>query len=127
MKLNFILFCDKAELITKGGKTNLFGVFDTIYADRFPAIHEKMTIAVNIDKESGKHREFFLIKKDGSVVGKGEVLEFNGEKPRHQFLHTVSDIPLPKEGMYEVEIYIDDQLVGSASFFAQLTPSGYVT
>ena len=120
MKLNFILVCDKAEKVSEGGKFNFFGVFDTIYADKFPAIHKGMAIVANIEKESGEHEEFFQIKKGNQVIGKGGIVKFAGQRPRHQFVHNVEDIPLPEEGKYEIEIYVDDKLVGKSYFYAKI-------
>lgn len=127
MKLNFIIVCEKVETISKGGKANFYGVFDTIYADRFPATHKEMSIVVNIEKEGGKHQEFFQIKKDNKIMGTGTMIEFNGERPRHQFIHNVESMLLPEEGRYEIEIYIDNKLMGSSYFSAKVTPSGYAT
>ena len=97
------------------------GVFDTISAASFPAVHKELTIVANIEKEGGTHREFFQLKKKKELIFRGDEVTFNGTRPRHQFVHHLENIPLSEEGKYEVEIYVDDALIGHTYFSAKLS------
>jgi len=120
-KINFILTCEKAELIPDSRKSNFYGIFDTIYASSFPAIHKSMTIVVNFEKEPGEHQEFFLLKKGNVEIFTGPIVNFKGQRPRHQFVHRIENVPLPWAGKYEIEVYVNNKLIGSYYFFAELT------
>lgn len=124
-KLNFIVFCDEAKLTDN--KLDMRGVFDSIYAEGFPAIHKNLDIVVNFDVEKGQSgTEFFVIRKDGGEpILTSQKFIVTGAKAKQQLIHKVQGLNLPKSGKYVVEIYVDDKIIGSNYFMASLIPSAH--
>lgn len=121
-KQNFLIICDKAEL-DKDNKLNIIGVFDSINADGFPAVHSELAIIANFNLDKGKHREYFIIEDDSGnelISNRSDQVEIDTTKDRHQFIHKIQNLLLPREGKYNVKIFIDGNEVGNNYFYAKL-------
>lgn len=116
MTKNFILVCDSA---ISNNKLDVLGVFDSIYATGFPAIHQRMSIVVNLEVESTEqnqsHVESFRILYGGEEITTLET-SFTPTKSRHQFIHNIQNVSLPNEGKYTVEISINGSPIGETYF-----------
>jgi hypothetical protein len=71
MKTELFVICDAAT--DSGGKLNILGVFDTIFAKSVPAVHPHCAIAVRLrltSSEQGDHKvNVSLLQEDGKNVG----------------------------------------------------------
>lgn len=120
IKLNFIIVCDNA-LLDSNGKLNITGVFDTIGARGFPAVHNKMSIVVNMDMPEGIYIEVLKIKKGDLEITNTPQIEIKKDRPgRHQFIHHFVNTRFPEEGDYSVEVYINENLVVTTKLSLQL-------
>ena len=116
MKVRFAVLTDYSN-ITQEGKLNILGLFDFIYANRFPASHHEMQLVMRFEadiSERGQQKEVKVCLIDG----RGEqILELNGRmtigdaKPGDLlfFNHvlTLRNLVFPSEGDYGFDIYID--------------------
>jgi sulfur carrier protein ThiS len=120
-KINFFVVADNAEV--RGGKIYIEGIFDSINSNNYPAKHRSFIIAINFEIVPGRHSHSFIIKNDVQDIIKSPTFDFDvlPNSTRHQFLHRVNDLPIPKEGKYIVEAYVDDKLIGETYFIAKTT------
>ena len=113
IKLNFIIACDRADL-EKNNKLNIMGVFDTINAVDFPAIHKFMSVVVSVKLNKGEYREELRIKdingQETTLATTNIVKEQIG---LHRFIHNLSNTPFLAAGNYSFNVYINDELIGS--------------
>jgi len=113
---NFIILCDNASL--KDKKLSIEGVFDAIYAPSFPATHKTMYIVSHFEIDPGSYNEKFVITRPDGTKFTSQEFPFEAEKSRHQFIQQLNNLALTKEGKYTVEIYINNELIGSNYFLA---------
>lgn len=109
-KLNFLIVCESAFLADISKNLNLINVFDTISTNGFPASHPKFSVATSFETTSGSHKETLIIKKGIIEIIKTEN-SFVGDK--HRWINNLFNIKFPEEGRYEVNLYIDNTLIGS--------------
>jgi len=122
--LNYTLICDdvRQEL---GGKFSLMGLFESIYANTFPAIHHRFAI---VNEWLGGRGEFTvrikLLAPDRELVlseSKTTLTLFN-ETQRHRDIsiryNTTFNIP----GTYWIETFLDYEQVGALPLVVQSVP-----
>lgn len=119
-KLNFVIIAERAIVNEKNNNLDIFGIFDTVFAPGFPAVHPFVSIITNKELESGTHKEYFILKKDGQIIytSPEHSYEVALNAKRHQFIFNVNNLPLPEPGEYTVEIYLDKQFLGASYFLA---------
>lgn len=86
MEVSLALLADYAN-VTAEGKLNILGVFDTIFADRFPAVHPQMQLILRLEANpaeasSRKKLELKLMTADGHTrFAIGAELGFEAKDP----------------------------------------------
>src|SRR3989338_2259175 len=122
MKTNFIFVCDNAQITETASTLDARGIFDSINASGFPAMHPKIDIVLNVEippaEQNILHRERFEISQGDQPIGSGD-LQFTPTNRRHQFIHHVQNIILPAEGQCDVRVFIDGTLVAKTYFMAK--------
>jgi len=116
-KLSYTLLCDdvRQEL---GGKFSLMGLFETIYAGSFPAIHPRFAI---INEWIGGKGEFLarirLLSPDKKqVLSESESrLVLYSETQRHRDIAVRFNTAFPAPGTYWVEILLDNERISLVS------------
>lgn len=80
MRVLIAALCDHANVAQPGDKLNLMGVFDTIGAAKFPAVHPVTALALRLqfdyeDRSSAHTLEVVIVNQDGREFAKieGEV------------------------------------------------------
>lgn len=118
MEVTLALLADAAN-ISREGKLNLLGIFNTIYANSFPAIHPKMQLVLSFESthaEVGRQKNIEIVlfgadnDKIGSIVGKFAVPK--GEAGYPIQINHIVDIPplrLEKPGDYVFRILINGE------------------
>ena len=112
-KLSYTLLCDdvRQEL---GGKFSLMGLFETIYAGSFPAIHPRFAI---VNEWTGGKGEFVakirLLGPDKEqVLSESESkLVLYSETQRHRDIAVRFNTTFPVPGTYWVEILLDNERI----------------
>ncbi len=113
-KLSYTLLCDdvRQEL---GGKFSLMGLFETIFAGSFPAIHPRFAI---VNEWTGGQGEFLatirLLGPDkNQVLSESESkLVLYSETQRHRDIAVRFNTTFPSPGTYWVEVLLDHERIG---------------
>ena len=116
-KLSYTLLCDdvRQEL---GGKFSLMGLFETINAGSFPAIHPRFAI---VNEWIGGKGEFVakirLLNLDKEqVLSESESrLVLYSETQRHRDIAVRFNTTFPAPGTYWVEILLDNERISLVS------------
>lgn len=110
-KLDFLIICEKA-FSTEGSKNlNLIGIFDVIYAAGFPATHPMFSVVYKVTSKAGDKHEANLSIKKGALNLFESIVKFND--PSFQFIQNFVNVNFPEQGIYNIELSLDGNLVGS--------------
>jgi len=113
--LNFTIICDDVRQ-EMGGKLSLMGLFENIYAPKFPAIHPRIAIMTEWANGQG---EFGIKMRIVTPNGKTVIRETNSKMVlssvnyRHRDVSVHLNVELKSPGTYWVENYLDDELINS--------------
>ena len=113
--LNFTIICDDVRQEI-GGKISLMGLFENIYATKFPAIHPRLAIMTEWSEGRGEFAvKTRLLSPDRKTVVRETVsrIKLNDANFRHRdvSLHLNIDFKVP--GTYWIENYLDEELINS--------------
>lgn len=113
MKFNFAIICDNAFL-DKQNRLNIVQSFNTINAEEFPAIHQRLTVVTNYiaeAKDLNKKKEQTVAifdPENHKIIDNTIVTETNTTTGNEvQFISYFLNIPLKTEGTYTVKVYLD--------------------
>lgn len=118
IKQNFVIICDNAYM-DKNQRLNIEGVFDSIFAKDFPAVHKTLFIVSNFDIVPDKYTEHFVITGPDRSKFVSEEYSVDVKKEKHQFVQRLNNLELKAAGKYTVEIFINGDCVGSNYFYAK--------
>jgi hypothetical protein len=119
MKVTFAVLADAAN-VTREGKLNILGIFDSIQVQQFPVTHPQMQLVLRFEgdiSEAGKKKkvEVQLMDEDGKrlfVLG-GE-FAFGpgrpGEAMGSNHILTINLMKFERSGDYEFKILVNDEL-----------------
>ena len=121
MKLEVFCLCDAATVT--GGKLNVLGAFDSLFATQIPAVHSQCAIALRMRFtriEEGDHRiKITVVDEDGKAVmpaleGKMAV-RFGAEDDSTvaNFIINIQQLKLEKFGQYSIDLALDARHEGS--------------
>lgn len=130
MNLEAALICDAAT--DSGGKLNVLGAFDTVFAAAIPFKHQHMAIALRIRfmrHEAGEHSvKIHFMDSDGEKVippldGKMNIrFGRDADSAVGNLIINLNNIEFKEAGEYAVEISIDGAQVHSLPFFVKQRP-----
>jgi hypothetical protein len=107
--------CDAAN-VSREGKLNLLGIFNSIHAAEFPCSHPHLALVLRVEAgfgEEGVHPlEIKLVDEDGHVLFaiNGQLTLQGAEPGRPMTAQTIMDInnfSLPRPGTYAFEVVVD--------------------
>jgi hypothetical protein len=135
MDLKLGLLADFANK-SADGKLNILGVFDRIWAQRFPALHPEMKLVLRFavhPAEIGEAKKFKIrmVTDDGQSV-----FELDGEMrlnkpaqplPVGEMIHVdqilaLNGFPIPSAGRYEFVIMVNGEVKGTVPLTATVRP-----
>lgn len=128
MEVRAAFFCDAAN-ISKEGKVNILGVFSAITASKFPTAHGHMAFVALINghrSEIGNHHiKINFIDEDGRELISPFTGNFiiNKESPEVNFILNLSNIKLPRPGLYAADIIIDNHNMKTVTLRAMEKPN----
>jgi hypothetical protein len=113
-RLNFTLLCDdvRQEL---GGKFSLMGLFESIQANTFPAVHHRFAI---INEWTGGKGDFEVIvrllapDREHVLSESGSRLSLFNETQRHRDISVIFNTTFKAAGTYWVETLVDGEQAG---------------
>jgi hypothetical protein len=130
MDIEAFLLCDAAT--EYGGKLNVLGAFDAIFAGQIPATHPACSVALRIrfsKIEEGQHpfRIYIIDEDGGEVVPKLEGVISVKVPPAADsavvnVVANLQRIKLPKYGKYQIDLAIDGQHKASLPFILAQAP-----
>ena len=113
--LRFTLLCDdvRQEL---GGKISIMGLFENLYAQKFPALHPRMAMITEWGEGSGEYEVKTLLRSPDRAQVLRETsskLKLAGPKSRHRDVAVHLNVEFKTPGTYWIEYYLGAELVGS--------------
>jgi Family of unknown function (DUF6941) len=116
VRVNLALLADYAN-VSREGKLNILGIFDTIYARSFPITHPHMQLVIRFEAEAaeaGQTRqvEVVLQEQDGEAlfrlptamtVQRGEL----GEAVRADHILALNNVAFARPGRYAFRVLVD--------------------
>lgn len=122
-KLNFAHICDMAFL-SQDKKLNIIGVFERIFAQKFPLRYPKMSVVMNLSIEKGTHELLLLLQKKG---GEKPVLQMKGEvkaagSENINLIFDLANISFEDQREYAAEIFLNGEEMGAVPFSVELAP-----
>lgn len=113
--VSFTIICDDVRQET-GGKISLMGLFENIYAAKFPAIHPRLAVVTEWSEGKGEFAvKMRLIAPDRKTVlretqSKMKLTDVNF---RHRDVSLHLNVELKEPGTYWIENLVDDELIYS--------------
>ncbi len=121
-RLNFTLICDDVRQ-EMGGKFSLMGLFESIYASTFPALHHRFAI---VNEWSGGKGDFsirirLLTPDRTQVLSESESrLSLFNESQRHRDISIRYNTTFKVPGTYWVETLVDGEQAGVIPLVVQM-------
>ena len=126
MDVTLAVCCDAAN-VSREGKLNLLGIFNSIHASEFPCTHPHLALVLRVEArlgEEGLHPlEIKLADEDGKEIFKlnGQIALQGAQPGRPMTAQTIMDmnnLQLPRPGTYAFEIFIDNHHARSVPIHA---------
>ena len=121
-RLSYTILCDDVRQ-EMGGKFSLMGLFESIYASVFPAVHPRFAI---VNEWTGGKGEFtskmrLLTPDRGQVISESEssITLFN-ETQRHRDISVRFNTTFAVPGTYWIETLLDGERIGFVPLTLQL-------
>jgi hypothetical protein len=133
MEPAILLVADYAA-IDASGKLTVVGVFNKIFARKFPAKHPLLYVTIRFVAELGETErertlEVFLVDQDYNKIWNSPALKFRMERPASgevaEFTPIVAlqQLEFQKPGKYVFKVRVDNDIVGSIPFDVVPAPS----
>ncbi len=108
----YLFVCDVAHVDQATGKLNVIGIFDRIRSKKFPFTHRSCVIAAKIACQEGEHTAVFHFKDsaDEDIMPPSPPAKFvSPPLGTNTVIVEVKGLRFPKEGFYEIQMFVDDQ------------------
>src|SRR2546425_619094 len=123
MEVKVALLADGAN-VSREGKLNLLGIFDTLFARSFPTTHPQMQLVIRFEaaaREAGSTRqvEVQLVAGDGSILfrlpGALTVQPHGlGDAIRMDHVLTLNHVQFERPGRYRFDVLVDGRVAAAA-------------
>ena len=127
-RLSYTILCDD-ERQELGGKFSLMGLFETIYANTFPAMHHRFAIVNEWTGGKGAFKvKIRLLAPDRETVlseSETTITLFN-ETQRHRDISVRFNTTFKAPGTYWIESLLDEERVGLLPFPLQMVSDKHV-
>jgi hypothetical protein len=117
MEVEIFALCDAA--VDYGGKLNLLGTFDSIWAKQFPAAHPHCSVALRVRferREEGEHRvRISIVDEDGKSIGPSVDGSLGVKFPSNllsicaNLVLNINGMKFEKPGRYSVDLALDNR------------------
>jgi len=130
MNIQVAVLCDAAT--EDNGKLNLLGSFDTIFAPQLPAVHPQCAVALRVTFMSGdegaRKLKLNFVDADGkSIMPPIEIpvavaLPDDALFLTRNFIVNIQQLKFAEEGLYSVDVRLDDKSQGNIPLQIKLLP-----
>jgi hypothetical protein len=113
--VSFTIICDDVRQ-EMGGKLSLMGLFENIYATKFPAIHPRLAVVTEWSEGKGEFdAKMRLIAPDRKTVLRetSSKIKLNEVNFRHRDVSVHLNINFTEPGTYWIENLVDNELIHS--------------
>jgi hypothetical protein len=114
MDVTLAVCCDAAN-VSREGKLNLLGIFNSIHAAEFPCTHPHLALVLRVEARIGEEGtyplEIQLVDEDGQqLFDISGQLALQGAQPGRpmtaQTIMDINNLQLPRAGTYAFEIFL---------------------
>ena len=123
MEVKLALLADGAN-VSREGKLNLLGIFDTLFARSFPTTHPQMQLVIRFEaaiREAGSTRqvEIQLVAGDGGILfrlpGTLTVQQHGGlgDTIRMDHVLTLNHVQFERPGRYRFDVLVDGRVAAA--------------
>jgi len=117
------LLCDEVMRDKDSGKRAYIGIFETIHVSRFPSLHRKLFVCFRLRGKGIQKIDIEIIgpkgREDGMVSKQGTI-EFPSEETLYDEDVPFTELKIPHEGKYTVNLVNDGTSIASTSFYCKL-------
>lgn len=115
MDVTLAVCCDAAN-VSREGKLNLLGIFNSIHAAEFPCTHPHLALVLRVEARVGEEGtyplEIQLVDEDGQqLFDISGQLTLQGAQPGRpmtaQTIMDINNLQLPRAGTFAFEIFLD--------------------
>ena len=126
MDATLAVCCDAAN-VSREGKLNLLGIFNSIHAAEFPCTHPHLALVLRVEARLGEEGvyplEIQLVDEDGQQLFdiSGQLSLQGAEPGRPMTAQTIMDInnlQLPRPGTFAFEVFLDGHHTRSVAIHA---------
>ena len=126
MDITLAVCCDAAN-VSREGKLNLLGIFNSIHAAEFPCTHPHLALVLRVEARLGEEGtyplEIRLVDEDGQQLFhiNGQLSLQGAEPGRPMTAQTIMDInnlQLPRSGTFAFEVFLDGRRARSVDIHA---------
>ena len=113
--LNFTILCDDVRQEI-GGKLSLMGLFENIYATKFPAMHPRLAVITEWAEGKGEFDVTMrILSPDRKTVLRetSSKVTLNGVGFRHRDVSVHLNVEFKAPGTYWVENFLNNELINS--------------
>jgi hypothetical protein len=132
MNIQMAVLCDAAS--DYGGKLCVLGAFDTLYSEKFPAVHPQCSAAIRLvfdRSEEGTHSlRLNFVNEDGQPIMQPMEIPVDVVFPddatflSRNFVVNIQQLKLEQAGLYSVDASLDDRQVAAIALLArQMDPA----
>ncbi len=126
MEVTLAVCCDAAN-VSREGKLNLLGIFNSIHAAEFPCSHPHLALVLRVEARVGEEGTYpldiQLVDEDG-----GQLFSINGQvtlrgavpgRPMTaQSIMDINNLHLPRPATYSFEVFLDNHHARSVAIHA---------
>jgi hypothetical protein len=126
MDVTLAVSCDAAN-VSREGKLNLLGIFNSIHAAEFPCTHPHLALVLRVEARLGEEGvyplQIKLVDEDGQqMFDIGGQLSLQGAEPGRpmtaQTIMDINNLQLPRPGTYAFEVFLDGHHTRSVAIHA---------
>jgi hypothetical protein len=121
--LDALLLCDSAARDGQSGKWTLVGIFDAVWAEQFPAVHQSLDVYFRLRVSGGPGVQLFCRTPAGAL----DLLATIGVNARPSGLAEgtvrVTGLELGGPGEYRFELHVDGQALGATGLMVAQLPA----
>ena len=130
MNVQVAVLCDAAT--DENGKLNLLGAFDTIYAQKLPAVHPQCAVALRVTfaaADEGEHKlKLNFINADGRSIMPAMEIPVKVTLPddvhflTRNLIVNIQQLKFAEAGLYSVDMRLDDKSHASIPLLVKNVP-----
>jgi Family of unknown function (DUF6941) len=130
MNLQVAVLCDAAT--DDNGKLNLLGAFDTIFTPQLPAVHPQCAVALRVafmpGDEGARKLKLNFVNADGHAIMPPIEIPVTVTLPddahflTRNFIVNIQQLKFAEDGLYSVDVALDDKSEASIPLSVKLLP-----